>query len=223
VRNSTTYVRRNITMTKVITSEATSAKAVNAAVNGAIRAIGSYRDKVQTAAVMIIAHAESYGDCSQAKILVRGLPARERNSLIGWFRLYSPIGINLDSKNPSKDRCGFIRNDKANPFAVDKAKANNWYDDPAKVNPEPKPLQTLVDFWEVIDRMIKAQIKAAEANESKYDPNVRETVKTEAEHLLKMVNKSRASSIAKNSGLLAHGGRKGHSDKKTVKAEPEHA
>lgn len=210
-------------MTKVITSEATSAKAVNAAVNGAIRAIGSYRDKVQTAAVLIIQHAEAYGDCSQSKILARGLPVRERNSLIGWFRLYSPIGINLDSKNPSKDRCGFIRNDKANAFNVEAAKANMWYNDPAKVNPEPKPLSTLVDFWEVIDRMIKAQIKAAEANESKYDPNVRETVKAEAEAILKVVNKHRASSIAKNSELLAHGGRKGHSDTKRKAPQAEGA
>lgn len=178
-----------------ILNESTSAKAVSMAVKGAIKAIGSYRDKVQAAAVLIVEHSNNFGDCSQAKVLARGVPVRDRNSLIGWFRLYSPIGINIDRKDASKDKCGFIRNDKASAFNIDGAKANMWYDDPASVNPEPKPLNTIVNFWEVLDRMLKSQIAKADKDDSPYDPEARELVKAEAQVVMAFVNKERAKSL----------------------------
>ncbi len=151
---------------------------------------------VQIAGLAIIEHAIAYGDCDRAKHLCRAVPARERNSLIGWFQMFSPIGVQM-GKPAKDDKCRLIKPESAkyNAFNLDGARANMWYDDPAGVNPVPKPLNTLGDFYHIVDSMLKKAIKDAEEGD-KYDPEQADTVKAEAETLRKMIGQHRAKSLA---------------------------
>lgn len=132
----------------------------------------NFNDTVQDAAVAIIEHASVHGDCSRAKILARAVPSRLRNMLVGYFRLYSPIGVTI-GKTAADDKGRFVSDDaitsfrerfrlanndgklidvsKWPKFAIDQAKANKWYDDPARVAPEPKPLDGTKEAWDRIE------------------------------------------------------------------------
>ena len=176
-------------------SEKISSDNVTKLVKSAVKAYGTARGNVQAAAIAIIEHAQAYGDCSQAKVLARGVPVRERNSLIGYFAMFSPIGIKMGA-TAKDDACRFIRPESNlyNTFNLDGAKAHNWFDDPGNVNAPPKPLATIVDFYEVIDRMLKKAIADAEKDE-KYVPEQVGAVKEQAQDLLGIVNKYRAKHI----------------------------
>lgn len=196
-------------------TESTSAKLVNRLVKNAIKGYKNAQEQVQQAALAIIAHTQAYGDCSQAKVLVRGIPARERNSLIGWFLLFSPIGVQL-GKTAADDRCKIVKEstvanfrrdqalegaEKFPLFYLDGAKQHPWYTDPAGKNPPPKPLNTVTDFYAIIDRVLKKAIRDAErskdAENPSYDPEQAEDVVKEASALLELVNKTRAKRLGK--------------------------
>lgn len=119
--------------------------------------------KAQTIAVAIIAHAmgEGRGDCTRAVKLVRAIPGTsERNKLIGWFALYSPIGITL-GKTPKDDKCRLKKPESKgyNNYNIDGATANMWFDDPAKADTA-KPLSTLDEFSADIFKIIENRIKS---------------------------------------------------------------
>lgn len=179
-------------------AEQSSAREVHRLIKSALTTYGRARDRVQEAALALMAHAQRYNDCSQAKVLCRGVPARERNSLIGWFKLYSPIGVQI-GKTPLDDQCRFIRpgSPNRNEFNLKAAEQNPWYEDPARVNPPPRPLNTLVDFYQQIDQMLARAIKAAEkeGTDAKYDEEVRPILKEQAEDLRNIVNKYRQGHI----------------------------
>lgn len=60
---------------------------------------GKDKDRaVHMAAVMIVEHAETYGDCSGAATLMRMLPPAKREKLKVWFWEHSPIRIDLSRK-----------------------------------------------------------------------------------------------------------------------------
>ena len=126
----------------------TTLKQIDANIKSIQNRYETVREKVQETALAIIEHAKDHGDCTRAVKLCRALPARERNSLIGWFSLYSPIGVRM-GKTTKEDNCRFIKEDskRYNIFNLDGAKANKWYDDPANENAAPKPLNTLDDFF----------------------------------------------------------------------------
>lgn len=179
-------------------TQETSAKNVDKLVNAAMKAIGGYQQSVQTAAVAIIEHANSFGDCSKAKVLARAVPARERNMLIGYFALYSPIGVQI-GKTVADDKCRFIRAEskRYNDFNIDGAKANNWFDDPAKAQPEPKPLNTLGSFYDSLDNMLKRWIAMAEAEpeKSKIEADEKAAVLKNAKEIRKTVTAMRSKNV----------------------------
>lgn len=183
-----------MTTINVVASQASSQN-VTKLVTKAVKAYGTAQDNVQDAAFAIIEHAFNYGDCSQAKTLARGVPARERNSLIGYFALFSPIGVQM-GKTAKEDACRFIKetSNNYNAFNLEGAKVHLWYDDPANVNSVPAPLNTILDFYQIIDRMLKKAIKDSETD-GKYDPDQSENVKAQATDLMTIVNKYRAKHI----------------------------
>lgn len=85
-------------------------------------------DTVQEAAVAIVAHAQSYGDCSLALTLVRTIPINQARSLIQYFMAVSPIGVLL-SKNKANDKVRLLKEESPayNKFDMDKAKALSWW------------------------------------------------------------------------------------------------
>ena len=180
------------------TAERTSNKRIDGLIKSASSHVTNFRDTVQEAGVAIIEHAHEYGDCSRAKHLCRVVPARERNSLIGWFALYSPIGIAM-GKTQADDKCRFNRDTSKmyHDFNIEGAKANNWFDDPARANPEPKPLKTLIDFYNDLDSLLKRMIAQAEAEEekNKVEPHDRAALRHQATELRKLVGKYRATHV----------------------------
>lgn len=174
-------------------------KAIDGMIKGVAKGYAGVQNLTQEAAVAIVIHAKDFGDCSRAKALARAVPARERNSLIGWFSKYSPIGIKM-GQVAKDDQVRFIKPESKNynDFDVDGAKANMWWDDPAGANPEPKPLNTLSDFWDVVDKMIQREIKnaAKTGDDAKYAEGDREKVLTQAAEARKLLTKFRATTIA---------------------------
>lgn len=174
-------------------------KKIDGMIKGVSKGYGTVQNLVQETAVLIVMHAKDYGDCSRAKALARAVPARERNSLIGWFSKYSPIGIKM-GQVAKDDQVRFIKPESKNynDFDIDGAKANMWWDDPAGANPEPKPLNTLADFWDVVDKMIQREIKnaAKTGDDAKYAEGDREKVLTQAAEARKLLTKFRATTIA---------------------------
>lgn len=193
------------------TAEQSSIKNIDALISASSKAYGSAHEKVQEAAVAIIVHADQYGDCSRAKTLCRSVPARERNSLIGFLILYSPIGVSM-GKTAADDKCRFVRDDsnvmkflpngepRKYVFNVEAAKANKWYDDPNRSNPAPKTLNTLGAFYDDLDKMLKRMIAQAQAEDDKnrWTPEARKDLKDQAEEIRTIVNRYRAKHLAAN-------------------------
>lgn len=148
------------------------------------------REQVQIAAIAIITHASEYGDCTRAVKLIRAIPARERNSLIGYFSLYSPIGVQL-GKTAIDDKCRFIKETSKNYniFNLEGARANMWYDDPANANPEPAPLKTLDDCYSNVSAIFERMTRSAD---DKFTPEAQQSVKAFIEHMKSEVSKYRA-------------------------------
>lgn len=183
------------------TKEQTSAERIDKLIVEVRATRDSFNDKVQEAAFAIIAHANSFGDCSRAKYLARAVPSRLRNMLTGYFMLYSPIGVTI-GKTAADDKSRFIKEENLigwrkrsrvpgaikivagretlgwGMFHLDGAKANKWYDDPARMSPEKPPLNTLSTAWEKIDKFLARMIADARLDDekAKYDPDDREAV-----------------------------------------------
>lgn len=180
-------------------------KKIDGMIKGVIKGYGTVQNLVHETALAIVQHAKDYGDCSRAKTLCRAVPARERNSLIGWFTLFSPIGVQmggsaaddkvklLDDKAVEKFRAR-QKMEEAKDFpiwAIDQAKEHPWFTDPSGLNPEPKPLQPVGFFWDTIQKMIEREIKRADLDDDRavYAPEDRQRVKEQATEFLALTRK----------------------------------
>jgi hypothetical protein len=103
-------------------------------IDALIRGIGqrsvSFRNAVQTAAVLVVEHAKDSNDCSRALSLVAAVGmASDRVKLIQWFGLVSPINVTFTS-DVTKRRVGLRKSDSKayNAFNIDKAKSLNYWE-----------------------------------------------------------------------------------------------
>lgn len=161
------------------------------------------QERVQRCALMIMTHAHKYNDCSQAKDLCRAVPANLRMSLVGWFQMFSPIGV-IIGKTHNDDKSRFVKKESKlyNDFDLDGAAANPWWNDPAGVNPaNEKPLFKAADFYATIEKIIKREIKNAtegrnRGTEDVYEEDAVPLVTEGAEKILDFVGKLRAKQLA---------------------------
>lgn len=178
------------------------------------KVVGHYengRATAQEAAIAILEHSapvanggKGYGDCKKAATLCRALSPRERNSMIGWFELYSPIMVTIVGDGAtSPDNARFRQEtaadlDPSNPkyrgyvWNLEAARSHMWYDDPANVNPVPKEYIGIQDFWGEIEGLIDREIKKAqkvslEDRGAVYAPQVRTRIETAAKQLKGLV------------------------------------
>lgn len=133
---------------------------IRAAISGLNKRYVNANQQAQLIALAIVRHAKEHGDCSEAPRLVRALPPRLRNMMVGWFTNVSPIGIRM-GKTAADDMVKLVQTSNKNyhPFDMAKAEANKWYDDPFAVNPAEKPLDTLTDFRERIQKLFETTLK----------------------------------------------------------------
>lgn len=183
--------------------QTTSLRTIDAGIKSVIGHYKKSQDKVQEIALAIMIHAQAYNDCSRAKLLCRAVPARERNSLIGWFSLYSPIGVVM-GKTAAEDKGRFIKNTSKfyHDFDIDGAKANNWWDDPLGVNPvNTKPLFHAADFFQMVEKMAERALKQASEGNAKgedvYDPEDKPLVIAGAQNVLDFTRKLREKQLGK--------------------------
>jgi hypothetical protein len=191
-------------------------KKIDGMIKGVQKGYSSAENLVQETALAIIVHAKDFNDCSRAKTLVRSVPARERNLLVAWFGHFSPIGIQM-GQNSQADKCRFMnpenrilkeRGDRPI-WDIDGAKLTPWTEDVTGQNPVEKPLNTLSDFWDVLDKMVKREIaNAAKVGEdAKYNEEDRAKVIAQAEEVRRTLAKVRAVGIA-NDVIAEAGGDK---------------
>lgn len=183
-------------------NQSTSAANVRKLVKSAISAVGTVNTRFQEAGLAIMIHAEKYDDVTGAKELARACPKRMRNDLIRWFRDFSPIGINISAKSAADDKHGYVPVAKRNPYNIEGAKANPWFDYRASDAPKDAPdLKTLTGFWSDISSYIERQKKAistdgSDGKEPKYSPDERSTMIEALATLETIVNKERAKSLS---------------------------
>lgn len=189
------------------TREQTSVEKIDKLISEVRSSVVSFHDKTQEAAVAIISHAQAYGDCSRAKMLGRAVPSRLRNMLIGYFALYSPIGITI-GMTAADDKSKFIASTsmKYHDFNLDGARLNKWYDDPAKAAPEPKPLDTLNEAWSKVDTFFKRLLDDARKDDekAKYREEDRPVIAAMAIELQTLVNRYHAKQLQARAAMEEH-------------------
>lgn len=111
-------------------TEKTSSRAVNAAIKAVSTNAAKYNQSVQTAIVLIIRHASTFGDCTGAERLMNAMPRSNRRSLvIAHFGDFSPINIR---KNGEIFKANFRKESdtKFKKFNPEGAEALNWWERP---------------------------------------------------------------------------------------------
>ncbi len=140
-------------------------------------------EDVQEIAVSIVSHANDTGDCSRAVRLVRAVPPKMRALLTGWFTEVSPINVRV-GKTVKDDKVSLRKEGKRNynPFDIDKARANLWYEDPFKVAPEPT-LATLATFMDKVDRLFDKMERDTKPDAGKVAEDAVEDIRALRSHL----------------------------------------
>jgi len=188
-------------MTKVIevSDKIAHGKAIDEGIRRVIRTGEAFNQRVQSIAVMIVQHAMAHGDCLRAVKLCRAVNPHQRNSLVGWFQVVSPINV-IMGKSAADDNARFFKDDspKRNPFNLDKAKMVMWWTDPLGVNPEPKPLEEHGAFWASMEKACTKAISDAkkEDGKAKYTEESRDAVVASANNVLKMLRQLRVAELA---------------------------
>lgn len=101
---------------------------INQRIKHIAKAAASLNTYIHETAVGIIQHALDTGDCTAALRLVQAMPKSQRRGLVvTWFGRYSPIGMNVSTGKVGLHREGAK---SYNPFNVDAARLNPFYDMP---------------------------------------------------------------------------------------------
>ena len=165
------------------------------------------QQRVQTVGLLIMRHAQQYGDCDQAKDLVRAIPAHLRQGLVGWFMSYSPIGV-LVGKTAAEDKSRFIKKESAkfNDFNLAAAEQDPWWEWMGRNIAEPKPLLTAGDFFKNLERVIEAAMKKAKEGtrdgDDVYDPSTKDEVVEGAEKTLNFLRTLRSHQLVAKSATV---------------------
>lgn len=134
---------------------------------------------VQEIAVSLVHHANATGDCDRAKRLIRAIPPKMRSMLKNWFGEVSPINVSTDGEKVSLRKEG-----KKNymPFDIERAKANIWYEDPFKMEPEPE-LNTIETYYNSFERLFDKMERETKDGAEKVDPQSITAVQALRAHL----------------------------------------
>lgn len=132
---------------------------------------GKINEDVQDMAVAIVSHANDTGDCDRARRLCRAVPPRLRNLLIFWFRNVSPINVTI-GRTAVDDKVSLRKEGKKlyNPFDVDKAAANKWFENPFEL-PQDTSLETTKTYYDSFDRLFDRMARNTKDDAGKIEPD----------------------------------------------------
>lgn len=131
---------------KVPITEAKSAKDIRTKITSIRKSAATWNNNVQVVGLLIMRHAEKYGDCTDAARLLDAMPKSSRRALLQrWFQMFSPINVYVDTKTKLA-KASFRKTEaKAfNKFNIVGAEKTPWFDIPEAQN-EPD-LKGLEDF-----------------------------------------------------------------------------
>lgn len=185
-------------MTKTI-EEINSGKAIDEIIKRVSRTQEAFALRVHKAAIMIVEHAQNYGDCLRAAKLCRAVNGHQRNSLVSWFKHVSPINV-IMAKTAKDDNARYFKEDSKQrcEFNLDMAKDIRWDEDHWGENPEPKALEEHSGFWTGLENFLAKAVKDSkkEDDKAKYTEADRALVLASAENVLKVVRRMRAMELA---------------------------
>lgn len=137
-------------------TEGASSKAINAKIGNIKRSVASLKTTVQQTALLIVSHAEAFGDCTAAARLLEALGETSRRRLLqDWFKMCSPIAVVPDEKSGKGKFRAHLRKVESKdyqPFNRAIGEATPWFDVPAAAN-DPE-LMTAEDFMEGFTRFM---------------------------------------------------------------------
>jgi hypothetical protein len=177
----------------------------NAAIRGCItrvrNTLGKYRETVQEALCLIWQHALDYGDCHNAKLLMRAVAPKDRSLVDKWLRATSPIRVNL-GKVEAEDKVRLAKPSQASYTEFDEQamKSLLWWDMPIEEGEE-KPLPGLVDYLDAIERAILKPV-STQNSLSKYSEKEQQAIAEEAAALKVLFNRYRAERAARAASIL---------------------
>lgn len=131
-----------------------------------------FNNEAQALGIAIMEHANDplagRGDCTRAARLVRILPAKVRPQMIAWFAAFSPINVTV-GKLAGEDKARYHKDTSPhyNPFNIEGARANPWYEY-AKERKETKAL-TFTDYSNKLLASLDNDMKKLEAGDNKFD------------------------------------------------------
>lgn len=134
-----------------VSAEKTSSRAINSKIKSVRTTAAKYNNLVQEAIVLIIQHAQSYGDCTGAGRLVDAMPRSNRRQLvIDHFKDYSPIKVAKDKNGLFASTLRKPEANDYNDFNLDGVKANNWFE-----RPEAATIPDVITFMSMRDGLNK--------------------------------------------------------------------
>lgn len=151
-----------------IVTEQASSKAINLKIKS-IKTTGKrFNDLVHETMVMVVTHAEQYGDCTGAARLVDAMPMSNRRSLvIDHFTQYSPIRVAKSAKTGQMNASLRKEEDKEyNAFNLAGLKLNRW-DERPEVENEPDIL-TFDVAKDNVFKLLKSIEKKAEKSSDEH-------------------------------------------------------
>lgn len=143
-------------------TKATNLRKIDTAIAAIGRSGTKLNNDIHATAMMILRHANEYGDCTRAAFLVDAMPkSHRRGLLINWFAASSPISIAKSAKSGLM-KAHFRKPDNThyNPFDIDKADATPFFAMP-EAEREQLPMDYTTFHGKIVDFM-KAMEKRAD-------------------------------------------------------------
>lgn len=176
-----------------------SAQASNAKIRGCIQRVrntlGTYRETVQEALLLIWQHSLDFGDCTAAARLMREAAPKDRPAIDKWLKAASPIRVTM-GKTSAEDKARLAKPTQASYTPYDKEIATSllWWDQPVEPGEE-APLPGLVDYFDAVERAINKPVSTANSL-NKYSEREQEAIAAEAAAIKALFNKYRAQRLA---------------------------
>lgn len=182
-------------------AEKTSSDKINELIRRIRRTGDAWNARVQTAAIAIITHTMTYGDCSGFARLWDVMPAgSQRTKLAQWLAHYTPIQLEA-RKGKGHAHVAKEGSPKFKAFNIDGAIANLWHEYEAAE--KPRNLLTIEDGMDMVERLAKRLMKAVNDAPDTVAADDREAIAALAEALLAVKQPNMADRLVKIEAVAA--------------------
>jgi hypothetical protein len=152
-----------------------------------------YRGYSQDAAIAIIRHAMTFGDCDNMKRMARAMNPKDRPTFINYVASVSPIRVTMGRvESDDKAKLASVGQKTYTPFDLDRAIALKWWE--FEVDKPEVELKGVDDYFAALIKTIEAPLKDVTA--AKYSPAEIDEVKRIVAGVTSAVSAYRVARIA---------------------------